>query len=102
MVPSTIIERNLQTIRSRIDEAARKSGRGADAIKLIAVTKYVGLAEIEALYALGVRDFGESRIQDATKKVRGLTPPTPPFQGGENGAVDWQRSSHSVRPFEYR
>src|SRR5437016_8017935 len=71
-IPRATIERNLQRIRTHIQQAAQKSGRSADAIKLIAVTKYVGLPEIESLYALGVRDFGEARIQDAEKKVSAL------------------------------
>jgi pyridoxal phosphate enzyme (YggS family) len=72
MIPSELIERNLERIRVRITQAAQKCGRNADAIKLIGVTKYVGLEEIEALHALGVRDFGEARVQDAEKKVRAL------------------------------
>jgi pyridoxal phosphate enzyme (YggS family) len=71
-IPREAIQRNLACVRDSIAKAAQKSGRDPNAIKLIAVTKYVGLPEIEALYAMGVRDFGESRIQDAEKKARAL------------------------------
>jgi len=67
-----IIRRNLDSIRRRIAEAAERSGRAADAVRLIAVTKYVGLDEIRALHAAGCRDFGESRPQDLWEKVEML------------------------------
>ena len=44
-----IISRNFAAIRDRIAQAAVRSGRGAEAVRLIAVTKYVGLDEIRAL-----------------------------------------------------
>lgn len=42
-------------------------------VKLIAVTKYVGLAEMRQAYAAGIRDFGESRIQEAEAKQAQLS-----------------------------
>jgi PLP dependent protein len=54
---------NVEAVRSRIAVAAAKSGREASAIHLVAVTKYVGPAEIGALLDAGCRDFGESRPQ---------------------------------------
>lgn len=63
------IRRNLDSIRQRIAEASVRSGRSVDAVRLIAVTKYVGLDEIRALYAAGCRDFGESRPQDLWQKA---------------------------------
>jgi pyridoxal phosphate enzyme (YggS family) len=38
------------------------------AVKLIAVTKQVSVAAIREAYAAGVRDFGESRVQEADFK----------------------------------
>ncbi|NES96668.1 MAG: hypothetical protein F6K32_15810 [Desertifilum sp. SIO1I2] len=37
-------------------------------VKLIAVTKQVSVAAMREAYQAGVRDFGESRIQEATQK----------------------------------
>lgn len=37
-------------------------------VRLIAVSKYVGLSEIMEAFEAGVTEFGESRIQDALKK----------------------------------
>jgi PLP dependent protein len=39
-----------------------------DAIRLIAVSKYVSASEIRQAYAAGIRDFGENRVQDAMAK----------------------------------
>jgi len=66
------IKANWERIRGRMAEAARNVSRPLDKITLIAVTKYVGLAEMKALIELGVRDFGESRVQDAEQKVKAL------------------------------
>ncbi|HEY9641822.1 MAG TPA: YggS family pyridoxal phosphate-dependent enzyme [Coleofasciculaceae cyanobacterium] len=39
-----------------------------DTVKLIAVSKQVSVEAVRAAYAAGVRDFGESRIQEAEAK----------------------------------
>lgn len=39
-----------------------------DTVKLIAVTKQVSVAAMRQAYAAGIRDFGESRIQEAQLK----------------------------------
>jgi len=60
---------NLARVRERIADAARASGRGPDDVTLVAVTKYVGVAEVEALLGAGCRDLGESRPQDLWEKA---------------------------------
>ncbi|AFY70040.1 protein of unknown function UPF0001 [Thalassoporum mexicanum PCC 7367] len=40
--------------------------------KLLAVSKYADTEAIRAAYAAGVRDFGESRIQEAIQKIQTL------------------------------
>ena len=62
-------------MRARIAEAAARPSRRAEAIKLVAVTKTVGLAEIQKLLELGVSDLGESRVQDAERKIRAYAAP---------------------------
>jgi pyridoxal phosphate enzyme (YggS family) len=39
-----------------------------ETVKLIAVTKQVSIEAMQAAYELGIRDFGESRIQEAATK----------------------------------
>jgi PLP dependent protein len=69
VIPSARIEQNLKRVRERIREAAERTGRAADSVRLIAVTKTVGLQEIHCLHDLGVREFGENRIEVARDKT---------------------------------
>lgn len=62
------IARNLARIQERIASACRKAGRRAEDVTLVAVTKSVGVEEIEALAALGIRHVGESRVQAGLEK----------------------------------
>ncbi|NIA21289.1 MAG: YggS family pyridoxal phosphate-dependent enzyme [Anaerolineaceae bacterium] len=57
------IKANLQRIRAEIAEAAARSGRSGDHVRLVAVTKAVGCDEIAALVALGQTDLGENRAE---------------------------------------
>lgn len=71
-IPAEKIASNLARVRNRIAEAALRSGRKSESVTLVAVTKYVGLSEIRALHDLGIRDFGEARVQDVEKKAKEL------------------------------
>ncbi|UCE77767.1 MAG: YggS family pyridoxal phosphate-dependent enzyme [Gammaproteobacteria bacterium] len=62
----------LAEVRERIAEAARKSGRVPDAVRLIAVSKTKPVEAIEALADLGQRDFGENQMQEALEKIERL------------------------------
>jgi pyridoxal phosphate enzyme (YggS family) len=63
------IAENLNAIRARIARAAASSGRAPSDVRLVAVTKYVGPAEIEALLAAGCFDLGESRPQSLWERA---------------------------------
>jgi pyridoxal phosphate enzyme (YggS family) len=67
-----VISRNLAQVRQRIADAAERAGRRANEVRLIAVTKYVGQPEIEALVAAGCSDLGESRPQELWRKAAEL------------------------------
>jgi pyridoxal phosphate enzyme (YggS family) len=60
---------SLAAVRARIVHACAAAGRAPDAVTLIAVTKGFPLVDVEHLAALGVRDVGESREQEARAKV---------------------------------
>jgi len=60
----SILQERLAAIRERIVAAAKRSGRGADDITLIAVSKTHAADAIRAAFALGVRHFGENRVQE--------------------------------------
>jgi hypothetical protein len=63
-----MISENLKAVTQRISMSCDKSGRPKDAVKLICVTKTVGLKEIEEILASGLKDIGENRVQDALLK----------------------------------
>lgn len=63
------IEENLREVNSRIELAAKSSGRNPDEITLIAVTKTFPSSDIQILYDLGMRNFGENRDQEGSAKA---------------------------------
>ena len=63
------ITENVAAVRAKIAAAAARSGRNADDVTLVAVSKYVGAAEISELLAAGCRDLGESRPQTLWDKA---------------------------------
>ncbi len=62
---------NFDAIIQRV-EAARIRRSEHHIVQIVAVTKYVGTEEIAALYELGQRAFGESRVQDLKAKSEAL------------------------------
>lgn len=53
----------------RIASAARRAGREPDGVRLVAVSKSRPFADIHELYALGQRDFGENRVEEAADGI---------------------------------
>lgn len=78
------IESNLTVIRSRIDNAARRSGRSPDEIKLIAVSKMHPVETLRQAMAAGATVFGENKVQEAESKV---------LEIGRDG-VEWHLIGH--------
>jgi PLP dependent protein len=63
------IASNLQSVRSRIDAAARRAGRDPSQVRLIAVSKTFDADHVRAARAAGQRDFGENKVQEALQKM---------------------------------
>lgn len=61
-------------VRERIAAAAARGGRG-QAVRLVAVTKMHGPDAVEAVFAAGVRDVGENRVQEALRKMTAVVAP---------------------------
>ena len=70
---STLAE-NLAAILARIETIARKHGRKAGEIQLVAVSKTNPPEAIREVFAAGQRAFGESRVQEALPKLDALPP----------------------------
>ncbi len=58
-----------EQVRDRIGEAAERSGRTADRVALIAVTKYASPDQIRQAVELGQADLGESKVQQLAQRV---------------------------------
>jgi pyridoxal phosphate enzyme (YggS family) len=63
-----ILKRNLQTIQARIQISSPPMHHAT----LVAVTKTRSLEDIQTLYQLGVRDFGENRVSELSQKAQAL------------------------------
>jgi hypothetical protein len=63
---------NLARVRKDIADAAARAGRGADEVTLVAVSKTFPADALRVLYDEGVRDFGESYVQEWLEKKDAL------------------------------
>lgn len=66
------IANNVAAVKQRIAEAAKRSGRDAADVCLVAVTKYVDTEATRAIYQAGCQDLGESRPQQLWSKAEAL------------------------------
>lgn len=63
------IAANVDTVYQRINAAAKRAGRDADDITLVAVTKTHPLETVIEAYQAGLRHFGENRVKEGREKV---------------------------------
>lgn len=68
-------------LQNRIAAACRPAGRQPDEVTLLAVTKGFPASAIAEAHKLGIRHFGENRVQEAAVKFSSLPPliPVPTF-----------------------
>ena len=59
-------------VMTRVREAAARSGRSAEEVTVVAVSKTMALTDIESVYELGHRDFGENRAGEMAEKAPNL------------------------------
>ncbi len=69
------LRERLEDVRKRIVNAAERSGRSPSDITLIAITKTHPIETVRAAHALGIRHFGENRVQEAEGKITQLGDP---------------------------
>ena len=65
----TGIRQRLESIRGRMAEAARRSGRDPAGIRLIGASKTVPVETLVEAVRSGLRDLGENRVQEAEGKI---------------------------------
>ena len=63
-----MVSEKLKELRLKISSICKRVGRSENEIKLVLVTKQVASEAIKEAYELGVRDFGENRVQEWLEK----------------------------------
>ena len=62
-------KKNLEVIEENICNACKKAGRSRDEVTLIAVSKTKPVEDLQAVYDLNIRDFGENKVQELKDKI---------------------------------
>jgi hypothetical protein len=65
----TSIADNLESVREQIAQSSTKSGRSADKVELVAITKTHPAEKMREAIEAGQTLFGESRVQEARAKI---------------------------------
>jgi pyridoxal phosphate enzyme (YggS family) len=76
---------NIATVQERLETSARRVGRSASEVELMAVSKTHPPERIREAYAAGVRLFGENRVQEFASKAGALA---------DLGGVEWHMIGH--------
>lgn len=63
------LKENIREIQNRIEKAANRSGRQSSDIILVAVSKTVDSDMVRMAYEMGLRHFGENRVQELKGKL---------------------------------
>lgn len=69
MVVATDIRASIEQVKWRIAKTCQRVGRSPDEVTIVAVTKMVAPSAIATAFKLGIRHFGENRVQEAEKKI---------------------------------
>mgnify|MGYP000026191997 FL=1 len=81
---------NLEAIEQRIAEACIRAGRSRDEVTLIAVSKTKPNEMLMEAYNLGIRNFGENKVQELVAKYDALN-------AGFEEKVNWHMIGHLQR-----
>ncbi|HEY9182221.1 MAG TPA: YggS family pyridoxal phosphate enzyme, partial [Gammaproteobacteria bacterium] len=68
----TEITEHLREIVERVARASTSSGRSADSVTIVAVSKGQPATAVAAAHRAGLRHFGESYVQEALEKIAAL------------------------------
>lgn len=90
----------LADVNEGIARAAKAARRNPDEVALIAVTKKRETADIEALIAAGVTDFGENRVAEAAEKWFTLRAEHPGLKLHMIGQLQSNKAADAVTLFD--
>jgi uncharacterized pyridoxal phosphate-containing UPF0001 family protein len=63
------VKENLEIVEKNIADACERAGRKRSEVTLIAVSKTKPVDLIMEAYEAGIRDFGENKVQELTRKM---------------------------------
>lgn len=69
---TSLLSSNLAAIRIRIAAACERAGRDPSQVRLLPVSKTVDEARLRDAYALGLRELGENKVQEAQAKSEAM------------------------------
>ena len=67
-----MLKERLQEVEEKISAACERAGRSRDEVTLIAVSKTKPVETLKEAYDLGIRVFGENKVQELTQKYEAL------------------------------
>lgn len=63
-----MLKENLENVESMIAESCERAGRDREDVTLIAVSKTKPVPMLQEIYDLGIREFGENKVQELVDK----------------------------------
>ena len=66
--PSIDVRANLRMVLESIERAAQKAGRSGNSVRLVAVSKTIGVEHIRQAVSAGAMALGENKVQEASSK----------------------------------
>ncbi|HUW34568.1 MAG TPA: YggS family pyridoxal phosphate-dependent enzyme [Planctomycetota bacterium] len=96
------IREKLHAVRQRLNAACARAGRDPGDVRIVVVTKTVGVDAINELIALGATDIGENRVQDAARKAAAVRrrQPSPTVTLHMIGHLQTNKAAQAVRAFD--
>ena len=92
------LNERIEVVRSRIARAATLAGRSASEVTLVAVSKTVDRATVNAAHVAGLRSFGENRVADARAKYADPLPTDVELH--LIGQLQTNKAGHAVELFD--
>jgi pyridoxal phosphate enzyme (YggS family) len=94
------ISENFAAVRNQIRQAEQSTGRKAESVKLIAVSKFHPETAVQEALDCGHRIFGENRVQEAAAKYILLRQTYPDLELHLIGPLQTNKAEDAVRLFD--
>ncbi|MBY0532391.1 MAG: YggS family pyridoxal phosphate-dependent enzyme [Xanthobacteraceae bacterium] len=97
---SNLAAENLREVRNQIEKAVKAAGRDVSSVRLIAISKTFGEAEIVPAIEAGQRLFGENRVQEAKAKWPALRERHPEIELHLVGPLQTNKAKEALALFD--